>query len=456
LIKRENVPRILILTLLLWVASCGSGGDPNLCERKLIECFYTEGWVSSIALANDASGDVYVGGEFLEYNVNVEGNYPEYNTTYSNIIRLNSDGTVDPGFDNGSGIRGIISNIVTARDGSGDVYIQGDFSKYNGNAVNKDIIRLNSDGTVDAGFDTDEFDTDKTAYSRHIISIALANDGSGDVYIGGSFTGYDDNVVKGIIRLNSDGTVDAGFDTDENAFANYTGTNWSSINRIAVATDGSGDVYAAGWLSKRSETKNIIRLNSDGTVDAGFNSESTIENVFGLVVATDGSGDVHVGGYNSVDDGSAVVDIIRLNSDGTVDAGFDTGSGLPGKLSVPSALAIDGSGDVYVGGDFSDSNGYNVIVRLNSDGTIDASFDTAVSVYGHRNEVRSINLATDGSGDVYAAGFFPKSNDYGPNDWEYDGNGADELIRLNSDGTVDAGFDTGSGFVRVNYFDYSE
>src|SRR6185436_850626 len=101
-------------------------------------------------------------------------------------------------------------------------------------------------------------------------------------------------------------------------------------------------------------------------------------------------------------------------------------------LSIASAG--DGSGDVYVGGDFTDYNGMDVIrvVRLNADGTVDQAFAPS---RGFTNSLRSTVLAGDRSGDVYVGGYFTN----------YNGTPANDLVRLNADGTVDQAFAPGMG-----------
>jgi hypothetical protein len=66
-----------------------------------------------------------------------------------------------------------------------------------------------------------------------VWAMAPATDGSGDLYVGGRFTAYNSKGINRIVRLNTDGTVDAGF-------AVGTGFN-GTVNTLAPATDGSGD-----------------------------------------------------------------------------------------------------------------------------------------------------------------------------------------------------------------------
>ncbi|MBI2898696.1 MAG: hypothetical protein HYY17_00780 [Planctomycetes bacterium] len=341
---------------LLLVGGCDGDGDddqppaPPPVPTGFNQARGFSGPVDLIALAADGTGDVYVAGGFLTYN----------STRRDRIARFNADETLDLGFAVGSGFTNTVWSITPAGDGSGDIYVRGDFTSYNGTATNY-IVRLNYDGTVDAGFAVG------SGFNSGVNSIATAGDGSGDIYVGGNFTSYNGTATNYIVRLNSDGAVDAGF-----------------------------------------------------TIGSGFNSI-----VWPITPAEDGSGDIYVGGYFTSYNGAATDYIVRLNSDGTLDADFAIGSGF--NTSVWSITpAEDGSGDIYVGGFFTSYNGTatNFIARLNSDGTLDAGFGVG---FGFNNWVRSIAPAGDGSGDIYVGGGFTS----------YDTTTVDRLTRLGAGGGVE-------------------
>jgi len=339
----------------------------------------TEGFnntVTSVAPALDSSDDVYVGGSFTIYK----------NSAANGIARINNDGSLDTGFVTGTGFDAPVYTVSPANDGSGDVYVGGSFTSYNGSAVGH-IARLNLDGTLDTGFDTG------TGLNNRVNIIALATDGSGDVYIGGIFTSYNGTAVgSGLIRLNDDGSLDAGFST---------GSGWGESS-IALATDDSGDVYVA-----RSSSPGIARLNKNGSIDAGFDTglSGFNDEVRAIAVAIDSSGDVYVAGYFDDYNGTGNSGIARLNSDGSLDAGFVTVGWLDsqGNFITP---AIDASGDIYV-----DSKLVNGIVRLNVDGSHHTGFDTGIGQFGGFGvRPNSVALAIDGSSDVYVGGIFTRYN----------------------------------------------
>jgi len=375
--------------------------------------------VLTLAAATDGSGDLYVGGHFTRIN----------GTVANRVARLNSDGTLDTAFDMSSGgVNGRVHTLALATDSSGDLYVGGgSFSAINGTSV-RNLARLNSDGSVDTAFDMSG-----GGIINSVLTLAPATDDSGDLYVGGRFTNINGSLINRLGRLNSDGSVDSAFDMS-------SGGVDEDLHILAPATDGSGDLYVGGGFNNINGTavNGLARLNSDGTLDTAFDMSNGGVNrdVFALAPTTDGSGDLYIGGWFSIINGAAVRGLARLNSDGTLDAVFDmSGGGARGGDVLTLALATDGSGDLYVGGDFRTINGtaVNRLARLNSDGTLDTAFD--MSGGGVDDRVQAFVLATDGSGDLYVGGDFTTIN----------GQAVNRLARLNSDGTLDTAFDMSGG-----------
>lgn len=133
------------------------------------------------------------------------------------------------------------------------------------------------------------------------------------------------------------------------------------------------------------------------------------------------------GNYTSVAtvEGAGRTRLSRLNADISLDTSF-----LPvGPSSAPVAVIADGLGRIYVAGGFSGyggNSGYNNLVRLNPDGSLDTTFKLELN-----NDVNAMQLLPNGK--ILVAGDF---NSYGPS-------GATtipSLIRLNADGTLDNTF----------------
>jgi hypothetical protein len=138
--------------------------------------------------ADDGSGDLYVGGVFNHYNGNVA----------NNLIRLNSNGVRDLSFATGAGFNNTVFHVVPVADGSGDLYVGGAFTSYNGLQANE-VVRLNQNGTMDLAFSTG------AGFNNPVLRIAPVGDGSGDVYVGGEFTAYQTTPIGRFVRLTSTG-----------------------------------------------------------------------------------------------------------------------------------------------------------------------------------------------------------------------------------------------------------
>ncbi|HEX3228065.1 MAG TPA: delta-60 repeat domain-containing protein, partial [Pyrinomonadaceae bacterium] len=217
----------------------------------------------------------------------------------------------------------------------------------------------------------------------------------------------------------------AGGDIDP-SFNPGAGASGSTATVLAVAVQTDGKIVVGGTFSQAAGQArgNIARFNPDGSLDPTFLSSGVGANgdVSALFVQPDGK-IVICGDFTTVN-GSARNRIARLNSDGTLDFTFlATGSGAN---FVVNAAALQSDGKIVIGGRFTTINGTtrNHIARINSDGTLDASFLAAGS--GINGDVFSLALQTDGK--TLIGGFFTSVN----------GTARNGIARLNSDGTNDA------------------
>jgi len=386
------------MALSLFAMACNDGNDTSNPASNQPPRFNNT--VLSIALLPGGNGDVYVGGDFTAYN----------GAQAIRIVRLNVDGTMDPAFATGFGFNSSVRSIVSADNPGGNIYVGGDFTTYNGIQEIR-IVRLDANGAFDPAFATG------TGFNNAVHIIAPAGDGSGDLYVGGAFSTYNGITVNSLVRLNADGTVDPAF---------VTGTGFNNTVFIVVpAADGSGDIYVGGAFTFYNgiPANNLVRLNANGTVDQTFVTGSGFNNtVFTLVSADDGSGDLYVGGAFTNYNGTVANDLVRLNSNGIIDLSFAMGAGFNNTVFHVVPVG-DGSGDVYVGGAFTSYNGLeaNEAVRLNQNGTRDLAFSTGT---GFSNTVFRVVPAADGSGDVYIGGQFT----------QYQSTPIGRFVRLNSTG----------------------
>ena len=355
--------------------------------------------VDDIALQSD--GKIVAGGLFGSYN-GVEAN---------RIIRLNSDGTRDSSFNMGTGFSGRVNGLSLQSDGK--VIVGGGFSQYNGVSVNR-IARLNSNGSLDTSFSIG------TGFNDAIRSIDLQSDGK--IIASGWFTSYNGVAANRILRLNTDGSRDTSFNIG-------TGFN-GFVDRIDTAIQADGKILVWGDFTSYNgvAVNRIVRLNSNGSLDTGFNIGAGFNsNVNTLALQSDGK--IIVGGLFSSYNGVAANRIIRLNSDGSRDFSFNIGTGLNNGVST---LALQSDGKILVGGSFDSYNGVATgqIIRLNTDGSMNPGLNaiTSDSTVGESGSIR--NLAIQSDGKILVSGIFTS----------YNGVESNGLIRINSDGTLDTSF----------------
>src|SRR5437868_48863 len=98
------------------------------------------------------------------------------------LLSINSyaqDGSLDTNFNPGTGASYIVE--TTAIQSDGKIIIGGDFTSYNGTAINY-IARLNRDGSLDTSFHVG------TGTNWWVYTTAIQNDGK--IIIGGEFLSY--------------------------------------------------------------------------------------------------------------------------------------------------------------------------------------------------------------------------------------------------------------------------
>jgi uncharacterized delta-60 repeat protein len=301
-------------------------------------------------------GKILAGGAFTSYS-GVTSNY---------IIRLNTGGTIDNTFTVGAGFNNGVYSIVLQPDGK--ILVGGDFASYSGVTSNR-IIRLNTGGTIDNTFNIG------TGFDGNVGTIALQPDGK--ILVGGNFTSYSGVTRNRIIRLNTGGTID-------NTFNVGSGFN-STVKTIALQPDGK--ILAGGvFTSYSGVTSNyIIRLNTGGTIDNTFNIGGGFDNFVNTIELQPDGKILAGGGFFTLYDGVVCNGIVRLNSDATINAAFNSGSGFIGG---PSVLKLQPDGKILAGGLFTSYNNTNMagLIRLNIDGSVDKIEDIVTRYFRNTKE----------------------------------------------------------------------
>ncbi len=396
-----------------------------------------------------SDGKIIVGGHFFDFSTYL----PE-----KNVTRLNTDGSFDNTFETGTGVTaGYPETIAILPDGKillatvyhynnsadlngvaclnsdgslanrcgpnsmvsasspqadGKIIIAGGFTTYNGIARLKHVARINTDGSLDVSFDPD-------SCIHYINTLAIQPDEK--IILGGSgFFGQ-----SPLIRLNGDGGIDNSFTSAIPGSNSYYASNISSI-----VLQSDGKIIVGG-----SFPNDIVcyRLNTDGSIDNSFNPGIIPNGYFIQSIAVQADNKIILSGnfasYNNI----AIKNIVRLNTDGSIDNSFNTDIEMLDFTQGIGQVAIQQDGRIVING-FSQNHFNSILKRLNTDGTGDESFNPDFAF-------------TDGDGFQLANRFLIQADGkiimHALRNWA---DGLTGLFRLNEDGTADHSFQCGLGF----------
>ncbi|MDQ6704879.1 MAG: delta-60 repeat domain-containing protein [Acidobacteriota bacterium] len=249
-----------------------------------------------------------------------------------------TNGDLDLSFNPPKFTNGIVAASVMQPDGK--LVIAGGFAKVNG-VARRNIARLNADGSLDTSFDP-LGGTDGTIFQliRQSDGKFIIIGGMTDAAGGGPFGSVNGTARNNIARLNSDGSLDMSFDPGvlisfDGVISGGVATNPGLVTEAVLQSDGKivvvGEFIAVANGATTSVSRNgIARFNSDGTFDASYNPGTgfgATATTFAPVVAKQSSDKVIVVGAFTDFNGNAVPGIVRVNTDGSYDASFSSGTG---------------------------------------------------------------------------------------------------------------------------------
>jgi uncharacterized delta-60 repeat protein len=198
-----------------------------------------------------------------------------------------------------------------------------------------------------------------------------------------------------------------------------------------------GKRVVAGTFTRINGTpvSRLVRVDAAGALDLPFvQNVGTASNVYrvksllaGQYLLASSGGTVTAGGISRTE-------LLRLNADGTADATFDVGTG-PTAANVYAAstdFAVQPDGKIVVAGYFDNFNNVPApgLVRLNANGSVDAAFSAGTGGAGGTANYYPTAVAIQPDGKILVGGSFTSFN----------GHPTNGVARLNANGTVDATF----------------
>lgn len=265
-----------------------------------------------------------------------------------------------------------------------------------------------------------------------------------------------DDQEKNFVRLNFNGDPELANVVDANG--NITGVTQGTFNAnvgagandsvlailrrsVVVPGENEGRLLLGGQFIRfnRQNRGRIVQLLPDGSGDQTFNDNlgsGANGIVYSLAEAVDPStglanGQIYVCGDFDSFNGKGPGKLVRLNADGTLDATF-----APRIRGRTIAVAVQPDGRVLVGGDIDSVNGTGItnVTRLNPDGSLDPVFAANARVTDATSQsipptaVYVLRVQPDGR--IIVGGNYLRIN----------GEPRRYLGRLNADGTLDTTF----------------
>lgn len=296
----------------------------------------------------------------------------------TSLTSLAQPGSLDATLNTGTGPDHIIQEVQVQNDGK--ILVGGTFQNFDGSSA-IGLLRLEADGSQDITFNSGGIGLSNGT----IFSIQVQTDDK--IIIGGTFSTYNGvqpNGVCYLTRLNADGTLDPSF---------QNGLTLGNGNVYRIVQQPDDQILIGGNFTNYggSTMNRIARINPDGSLDTSFDPGTGLDGeVWAIAIQSDGK--MVIGGNFTNCDGNPVGGIARLNANGSFDPSFNPGTGF--NLLIEDVV-IQPDGKILVGGSFTEYNGDAIqsIIRLNSDGSKDLTFDPGIGANG---SVIDIELQSDG------------------------------------------------------------
>jgi uncharacterized delta-60 repeat protein len=378
----------------------------------------------------------------------------------------------------GNGFNDTVNDILVESDGK--LVVVGAFTNYNGSNYNG-IIRLNNTGTIDTGFqvgDGLQSQTNQTFPVKYsgIGEKVIAYTGS-SYMVAGLFQFYSGSCSYGYANIQSNGVytnkqlicdVDApNYNGPLGNLDSITGIINDGSNLYSISSDSGGGKF---WVNNGDNdicSAGIYRVNNTSwqkdTAWIPYNGNLTLCGFLPgpLDFVRDSNGDyicIGAGLFKNILGGSR--GITKIDSSGNEVPIYGTGfTNVNPTSCVGSSLNpcggnsaqradLQSDGKLIVAGIFTQYSGTWItgVVRLNTNGSLDNTFSspTPSSQYnwyngfsGGTNNVYDVRVLS--SGKILIVGDFIS----------YSGYACNNVVRLNTDGTIDLTFNSGTGFDRA-------
>ena len=309
------------------------------------------------------------------------------------------------------------------------------------------VARYNSDGNLDTTFGNGGFVITRIT-NRNDRAEELVIQADGKILVAGATASR-----FGIVRYNSDGTLDPTWGSNGIVIENF-GSCQAGAYSIVIQSDGKIVVAGVADFCVPSDFA-VARYNSDGSLDTTFGGDGKVTtSVSGNYQAATGDillqsdGKIIITGMIALDPPYSMnhhFGMVRYNSDGSLDTTFGSGgiviTYFGANYEQGDGAVLLENGKIVMVGEVSYFNGTwtsNIgVARYNNDGSLDATFGNGgkvnTDIGGAYDLPTGVAIQTDGQ--IVVAGF--SANNFA-------------VLRYNNDGGLDTTFG-GSGYVRTDF-----
>jgi hypothetical protein len=326
-----------VITTIAGTASYGYNGDgiPGTAATLYLP----------FGTAVDSSGNVFIA--------------DSYNSRIREVVKATGNittvaGTGNFGY-NGDGGPATLTTLYhpdgVALDAGGNLFIADTFN----NRI-REVVKSTGAMITVAGNGSTGFSGDGGPATAAMLNapFGVAVDGSGNVF----FSDQGNNRVREVLKATGQIITVAGTGT-----AGYNGDNIPAASAMlnqpnGVAVDGGGNVFISDWHNSRirevvAATGTIITFAGTGSVgfsgDGGPATAALVNNPGG--VGVDGSGNVFIADSSNErvrEVAKATGVITTVAGSGTMGFGGDGGAPTAAALNLPYAVAVDGSGNLFI------------------------------------------------------------------------------------------------------------
>ena len=320
------------------------------------------------------------------------------------------------------------------------------------------VARYNANGMLDTSFGVGGKVTTDMGQTENASSVVVQPDGK-IIVGGGTYPIFPSSGGQfALVRYNSNGSLDTSFGDDGIVQTTFS-TSGCYASALALQTDGK--IVAAGTNYRDFSSNSdfgLVRYNSNGTLDTSFGTNGLVSTEFdGMLDAASSvliQSDGKIVAVGSASSSATFYDfaVVRYLANGQIDTSFGTAGKVRtdfggANLDIAYAGALQADGKIIAAGVTTDRSGSKTpfaLARYNSNGTLDTSFSsdgrTSVDFGGYFQAVYQVLVQPDGK--IVAAGY--------PNS---EGSDSDFLLtRLNSNGSIDTTFGA-AGKVRTSFGD---